>query len=75
MPIEPPDYFRIKTVLSFAELVDTPFADGVHALCWSRALPGDFGKVVEKLGAVFGDLPPRSSTKVPPFTLSALSRG
>ncbi len=50
LPIEPPAYFRIKTVHSFAELVGTAFADGVNALCWPRALPGDFGEVVEKLG-------------------------
>ena len=36
---------------SFAELVGTPFANGVNALCWPRILPGDFGEVVEKLGA------------------------
>lgn len=50
LPVQPPDYFRIKTVHSFAELVGTPFADGVNALCWPRALAGDFGEVVEKLG-------------------------
>ena len=51
LPSDPPDYFRVKTVHSFAELVGTPFADGVNALCWARVLPGDFGEVVEKLGA------------------------
>jgi hypothetical protein len=45
-----PDYSRIKTVHSFAELVATPFVNGVNALCWPRALPGDFAEVVEKLG-------------------------
>ncbi|MGI8820455.1 MAG: hypothetical protein ACR2ID_06280 [Chthoniobacterales bacterium] len=50
-PIEPPPYFRIRAVHSFAELVATPFADGVNALCWPRSLPGDFGEVVEQLGA------------------------
>ena len=50
LPIKPPDYFRIKTVHGFAELVGTPFADGVNVLCWPRALPGDFDEVVEKLG-------------------------
>lgn len=48
--IEPREYFRIKTVHSFAELVGAPFSDGVNALCWPRALPGDFGEVVAKLG-------------------------
>ncbi len=47
----PPDYPRIKVVRSFYELVATPFADGVNALCWPRALPGDFREVVEHLGA------------------------
>ena len=47
----PPGYPRIKAVNSFHELVATPFADGVNALCWPRTLPGDFGEVVEKLGA------------------------
>ncbi|MEO8045618.1 MAG: hypothetical protein ABI674_12005 [Spartobacteria bacterium] len=49
--IEPLDYFRIRTVQSFAELAATPFANGVNALCWPRVLAGDFGEVVEKLGA------------------------
>ena len=44
-------YPRIKAVSSFHELVTTPFAGGVNALCWPRTLPGDFGEVVEKLGA------------------------
>jgi hypothetical protein len=38
-------------VRSFHELVTTPFADGVNALCWERTLPGDFGEVVAQLGA------------------------
>jgi hypothetical protein len=38
-------------VQSFDELSATPFADGVNALCWPRALPGDFGAVVKALGA------------------------
>ena len=47
----PAGYARIKTVNSFHELVTTSFADGVNALCWRRTLPGDFGEVVELLGA------------------------
>ncbi len=35
---------------SFAELVATPFAQGVNALCWPRVLVGDFGEVVTQLG-------------------------
>ncbi len=46
----PDGYSRIKRVHSFAELVSTPFADGVNALCWTRTLPGNFREVVELLG-------------------------
>ncbi len=46
----PPGYTRIQVVNSFHELITTPFADGVNALCWPRALPGDFGEVVMQLG-------------------------
>lgn len=46
----PPGYARIKVVKSFAELVATPFGDGVNALCWQRTLPGDFSEVVARLG-------------------------
>ena len=41
----------IKQVRSFQELVSTPFADGVNALCWERTLSGDFGEVVAGLEA------------------------
>lgn len=47
----PTDYARIRQVRSFQELVATPFADGINALCWRRALAGDFGEVVKLLGA------------------------
>jgi len=43
-------YSSFKTVSSFAELVSTPFADGVNALCWERDLDGDFDEVVSALG-------------------------
>lgn len=46
----PPGYARIQVVGSFEELVTTPFAGGVNALCWPRLLPGDFGEVVAQLG-------------------------
>jgi hypothetical protein len=47
----PPDYPRIQRVNSFQELVATPFANGVNALCWQRPLPGDFNEIVKLLGA------------------------
>jgi len=46
----PPGYLRIKVVHSFHELVTTPFANGINALCWQRELSGDFGEVVARLG-------------------------
>lgn len=46
----PPDYTRIKLVGSFLELVTTALEGGVNALCWQRALSGDFGEIVEQLG-------------------------
>jgi hypothetical protein len=48
--IPPPGYARIRQVGSFHELVSTPLAQGVNALCWSRDLPGDFAEVVGLLG-------------------------
>jgi hypothetical protein len=50
----PPDYPRIKRVKSFQELVTTPFANGINALCWERTLPGNFGEVVQQLGVSEG---------------------
>ena len=47
----PTDYPRLRRVQSFEELISTPFSGGVNALCWERSLPGDFGEVVERLGA------------------------
>jgi hypothetical protein len=41
-------------VSSFHELVTTPFANGVNALCWQRTLPGDFSEVGELLGGSEG---------------------
>lgn len=42
----PPGYPRIQRVESFQELITTPFAGGVNALCWPRLLAGDFSEVV-----------------------------
>lgn len=45
---------RIRIVGSFEELVSTPFAGDVNALCWSRQLPGDFHEVLQRLHAAEG---------------------
>jgi len=39
----------VRRVGSFAELLATPFAGPVNALCWERELPGDFAEVAAKL--------------------------
>ncbi|AKC82620.1 hypothetical protein IMCC26134_07295 [Verrucomicrobia bacterium IMCC26134] len=41
---------NIKRVNSFQELLNTPFAEGVNAVCWPRVLEGDFAGVVASLG-------------------------
>jgi hypothetical protein len=41
---------RVRRVRTFEELLRTPFADGVNALCWERARPGDYAEVIAKLG-------------------------
>lgn len=51
-PYTPPaGYARVKVVGSFNELISTPFAHGVNALCWPRVLAGDFAEVIGRLGA------------------------
>ncbi len=43
------DYFRIRQVASFDELVNAPFAGDVNALCWRRQLDGDFAELAAQL--------------------------
>ncbi len=47
----PPGYPRLKTVTSFAALLETPLDGGVNALCWPRTLRGNFGEIVAALGS------------------------
>lgn len=69
----PSDYARTKQVISFAELVATPFADGVNALCWPRALAGDFSEVVALLGAGEG-ITPLDEARLRALPVSAAGR-
>jgi hypothetical protein len=48
---------RVRQVGSFAELLTTPFAGDVNALCWERTLPGDYAEVIAKLGPGEGIVP------------------
>jgi hypothetical protein len=45
----PVGYDRIAVVGSFDELVGTPMAGRVNAICWPRDLPGDFAEVLAAL--------------------------
>jgi hypothetical protein len=69
----PTDYPRIKRVNSFQELVSTPFADGVNALCWERTLSGDFSEVVQLLG-VSEDVTPIDEARLRGLSVSAAGR-
>lgn len=69
----PPDYPRIKRVYSFQELVSTPFADGVNALCWERVLPGDFSEVVQLLG-VSDEVTPIDEARLRALSVSVAGR-
>ena len=71
--MQPPVNSRIKTVGTFEELIATPFAKGVNALCWPRALAGDFGEIVAKLGPGEG-IRPLSETQLTALNLSDAGR-
>ena len=45
------DFPQVKRVGSFDELVTTPLANGINALCWARELEGDFEEIVRAVGA------------------------
>lgn len=45
---------RVQIVGSFDELIATPFAGNVNAMCWPRTLEGDFHEVIERLQAPAG---------------------
>jgi hypothetical protein len=69
----PTDYARIKRVGGFQELVTTPFTNGVNALCWERALPGDFVEVVQRLG-VSQEVTPVDEAQLRELPVSAAGR-
>lgn len=52
-----PSHPGIRVVSSFHELISTPFANGVNALCWPRTLEGNFSEVVAALGKGEGIIP------------------
>jgi hypothetical protein len=70
----PPDYPRIRRVVSFQDLVTTPFAEGVNALCWPRVLPGDFGEVVARLGGSDEPIVTLDEARLQSLTVSVAGR-
>ena len=64
---------RVRRVGGFAELLATPFADGVNALCWERSLPGDFAEVAARLPAGRG-IVPVTDEELAALTLSPAGR-
>lgn len=44
-----PSTHQILTVTSFQELIATPFAGEINAICWKRKLIGDFSEIVHKV--------------------------
>ncbi|HEX2860856.1 MAG TPA: hypothetical protein VHN79_04420 [Lacunisphaera sp.] len=70
----PSDYARIRRAGSFSELVALPFADGVNACCWPRALDGDFGEVVAQLGASDEAIVTLDETRLRSLPLGAAGR-
>lgn len=45
---------RTRIVGSFEDLIGTPFAGDVNAICWPRILEGDFQEVISRLQAPAG---------------------
>jgi hypothetical protein len=73
-PASPPiGYECLRVVGSFEELIATPLEDGVSAVCWTRALPGDFGEVARALRAT-DDITAIDETRLSSLDLSALGR-
>lgn len=49
------DCSQVRHVSSFEALAGTPFAGAVNALCWRRALEGDFAEVAARLTSIYGE--------------------
>ena len=49
MQIKSQNNSQIKNVTTFDELITHPFEGDVNAICWNRALQGNFKEIVQKL--------------------------
>ncbi|ATC63075.1 hypothetical protein CMV30_03390 [Nibricoccus aquaticus] len=74
----PPGYTRIQCVNSFQELLSTPLANGVNALCWPRTLSGNFSEVVTALcdstQGIGDGITPLDETRLRALSVSASGR-
>lgn len=48
---------QVRTVESFAALLEARLDNGINALCWPRTLAGDFAEIVSALGPGEGVVP------------------
>lgn len=51
----PMDSASFRRVGNFHELATGSFRDGINALCWERALPGDYAEIVRLIGHGSGE--------------------
>lgn len=70
----PLDYPRLRVVDSFEELIGTPFRDGVNAVCWRRALGGDFGEVGRHFATADDDITPIDEALLASLDVSSAGR-
>lgn len=74
VPALPFEYFRVRTVTSFDALVGTPLAGDVNALCWPRALPGNFAEVAARLARPEAGIHPLAEDELRALSVSAEGR-
>lgn len=60
---------QILNVANFQDLVVTPFEGNVNAICWSRALKGDFHEIVKKI-EITGNMAEVSPTELTELQLT-----
>jgi hypothetical protein len=73
IPDLPADYPRFQVAGDFATWRATPLDGGVNAVCWPRALPGDFGEVLGQLGTT-EEIEPLTAARLRDLRLSAAGR-
>ncbi len=64
---------HIQCVTSFQSLVATPFKGDINALCWKRALQGDFAEIVHKV-SLYGTMAELDPAQLHALELSPLGQ-